>query len=580
VTALISWLGVPRALLSAPTSSRVQYSDARRPVEARPITSPAVGDDASPRDRRIAVLLVILVVVVSLVARVVLLDKFYVTPDADQSIIGLMARHIQHGERPLFYWGQPYTGSGEAYITAALFTVFGQSDLLLHAVPLTASVLFAGLTTILALRLYGLGVAWLTGIFLAIAPSVLVDWGLWAGSGYLESMALGTMAMLLVMPPLKAQPPRRALRIAAAYFLLGLALWVQPLAGYYILAVCAMLVGPFLGAVKAPRRWPLGLLTMVGAGAAFLAGGSPLFVFNAQHDAATLGFLGDRATHLGALTVLSRLIFWAGPVLLGLMPPTTDRVYFLTFIQAHIVLYAIALVVVLTVLFRVASLWRKLASKGRTLITAAPAPEIGLIVLVIVALGGYVLTGWGAEQWAGSQPRYLLPLYSAVPMVVRAMLPATIAPRHIMVGTLLIIALVACDLYVTDTNFQRRDLKPLAEVLQAHGIRAIYGDYWLVFPTTYYSDERVIGVAVRDDLGNLHNNRYSPYLRAAAASQDYAWVVQTGSARAQSVQACLDQVHSRYTTFRWSDQLIIVRPTGRAFPWWNGGRCQTQIIPQ
>ncbi len=301
-----------------------------------------------------------------------------------------------------------------------------------------------------------------------------------------------------------------------------------------------------------------------------------MFLFNAQHDAATLGFLADRATHLGPLTVVSRLTLWAGPVLLGMMPPTTDRAYFLTFLLAHMALYGVALALILLVLFKGASAWRTAAIRVQSLTTAAPAPDIGLIVLVIVALGGYVLTGWGAEQWAGSQPRYLLPLYSATPVILRIVLPARVRRGHVAIATLLVAALVAGNLYVTNTNFPRRNLKPLADLLQARGIRAIYGDYWLVLPVTYYSGEKVVGVAVRDDLGNLHNNRYSPYLRAAAATADYAWVVQVGSAREQSVLACLDQLHSRYTSYRWGDQLIISRPSGQAFPWWNGGRCRTQ----
>jgi hypothetical protein len=533
-------------------------------------------EDVPVAGLRFAPIFIVGFLAVSVAVRLVFLNRYYMTPDADQSIIGLMARHIQHGERPLFYWGQPYTGSGEAYITAALFALFGQSDLLLHTVPLFASVAFAGVTTILALRLYGPGVAWLTGLYLAIPPSILLDWGLWAGSGYLECMALGTLAILLVLPGTAGSRRRRGRRIVAAFFSLGLALWIQPLAGYYILAVCAMLAGPSIGVLKTPRDWLYGMSTAVAAIVAFLAGGSPLFIFNAQNHAATLGFLSDRATHLGVLTVGARLLLWASPVLLGLLPPTTDRTYFLTFVQAHLALYGAALMVICMVIFRCATLWRTFTVKSKTLFSTAPAPDIGLIVLAIVAIGGYLCTGWGAEQWAGSQPRYLLPLYSAVPIFFRLFLSGKAGPLRMTIFTLLVGALVVANVYITTTNFPRANLTPLATALESHGIRAVYGDYWFVFPVTYESDERVIGVAVRDDLGNLHNNRYSPYLRAAAASADYAWVVQQGSTREQSVLMCLAQLHSRYTTFRWRDQIIISRPSGRAFPWWNGGSCRTE----
>ncbi len=245
--------------MSASTDTLVDERRSRGDVATHAAFASKTQPKVAAINRRYALLLIAAVVVVGSIARIILLDRYYITPDADQSIVGLMARHIQHGERPLFYWGQPYTGSGEAYVTAALFAIFGQSDLLLHIVPLAASVAFAGLTTILGLRLYGPGVAWLTGLYLAVPPALLLDWGLWAGSGYLESMALGTAALLLVLPDRVAPHRRRSARIVGAFFLLGFALWVQPLAGYYILAVGAMLVGPFVAAARSPRRWAPGL---------------------------------------------------------------------------------------------------------------------------------------------------------------------------------------------------------------------------------------------------------------------------------------------------------------------------------
>ncbi len=104
-------------------------------------------------------------------------------------------------------------------------------------------------------------------------------------------------------------------------------------------------------------------------------------------------------------------------------------------------------------------------------------------------------------------------------------------------------------------------------------MQAVYGDYWTVVPLTYLSGERIVGVAVDDDLGNLHNNRYSPYLRAAAATPHFAWVVQAGSARQNSVLSCLAQFGVHYTTLAWADQVAYTDKGGRAFPWWNGGRC-------
>ncbi|MGH2344870.1 MAG: hypothetical protein ACRDG4_06560, partial [Chloroflexota bacterium] len=234
------------------------------------------------------ILLLVIMPAVGFAVRWWLLQRAYLIPDADQTIVSLMARHIEAGEHPVFFWGQPYTGSGEAYILAGLFRLFGEHDLLPHLVPLAASLAWAVLTISLAWRLYGQGVAVLCACFLAFPSNLLIDWGTWAGSGYLEMMALGTGAILLTLPLPADQGNRHPLRLPAAFLLLGLALWVQPLAAAYILAVLALLCGRILAALREPARWGSGLGFVIVCAAAFTAGMAPLLIFNLQNDWATL----------------------------------------------------------------------------------------------------------------------------------------------------------------------------------------------------------------------------------------------------------------------------------------------------
>src|SRR3954453_20028827 len=52
--------------------------------------------------------------------------------DGDEAVVGLMARHIAFlGERPVFYYGQPYLGSLEAFTAAPFFVLFGPTTLVL-----------------------------------------------------------------------------------------------------------------------------------------------------------------------------------------------------------------------------------------------------------------------------------------------------------------------------------------------------------------------------------------------------------------------------------------------------------------
>src|SRR5512133_3908031 len=49
--------------------------------------------------------------------------------NSDEAITGLMARHILQGERPVFFYGQAYMGSLDAFLAAGLFSLLGDTVL-------------------------------------------------------------------------------------------------------------------------------------------------------------------------------------------------------------------------------------------------------------------------------------------------------------------------------------------------------------------------------------------------------------------------------------------------------------------
>ena len=60
--------------------------------------------------------LALLLIVLSLAARLPFLMSSASFFDSDEAIEGLMARHVLHGELPIFYWGQGYKGVPEVYL--------------------------------------------------------------------------------------------------------------------------------------------------------------------------------------------------------------------------------------------------------------------------------------------------------------------------------------------------------------------------------------------------------------------------------------------------------------------------------
>src|ERR671935_2929495 len=120
--------------------------------------------------------------------------------DGDEAVVGLMARHIAFlGERPVFFWGQPYLGSLEAFSAAPLFRVFDSSTLALKLVPTAYSLGFLVLSVLLARRLFGDGPALATGAYLALPPAMWAVWSTKARGGYAELLFLGEALLLVTL---------------------------------------------------------------------------------------------------------------------------------------------------------------------------------------------------------------------------------------------------------------------------------------------------------------------------------------------------------------------------------------------
>src|SRR5215831_8693981 len=120
--------------------------------------------------------------------------------DGDEAVVGLMARHIAFlGERPVFYYGQPYLGSLEAFSAAPLFKIFDSSTFVLKLVPTTYSLGFVVLSAVLARRLFGTGPALATAAYLAIPPSMWAVWSTKARGGYAELLFLGEALLLITL---------------------------------------------------------------------------------------------------------------------------------------------------------------------------------------------------------------------------------------------------------------------------------------------------------------------------------------------------------------------------------------------
>jgi hypothetical protein len=468
----------------------------------------------------------------------------YLLPDSDQVMVGLMARHMLRGEWPIFYWGQPYNGTLESAITALVFRLCGAGYAAIHVAPAAFSVLFVAATMSLSRQLYGRREALLCGVFLALGPALLLRFSVWPGYNYLQAMAFGTLALTLA---LSISRGGGWWRLPPAMFLLGLAFWAQPLAMVYAPALALLLAGPALATWRAGGA-RLHLLAVSAAALGALAlGAIPIIYYNLHVRITTLGFLAGRPNnlHLSLGEEARRLAFWAAPVFTALVPPSADPAQFQRFLMDHPLRYDLSLTLLALGLLLLATRWRTVLHWGQSLAGARPAGEAALGVLALTLLGGYLFSTWSSSSWSDTEPRYLLPLFTLTPMLIRALFPPDAGTTRHVIGACVAMMMVIGGLAANATAPCVGDVRPLAGYLERQGITAIYGDYWLVYRLAFVSDERLTPVVIRPVLA-FGLNRYPPYLRVGLRATRIAWGIRAHSGTERAILRCLARHHAPF----------------------------------
>lgn len=207
--------------------------------------------------------------------------------NSDEAIVALMARHILQGERPIFFYGQAYMGSLDAWLVAAGFALFGQN---IWVIRLVQTILYIGtiITTFLVLKdWFGEKAGLIGAALLAIPPVNMTLYTTASLGGYGEALLLGNIILWLgwrIRNYLVKQEIPSAKKQAALLILFGLVaglgIWANALTGIYILPV-----GLFLAVVMIQYRgWKfcaagLGWILLGSA-----VGASPWIVFAVNHD--------------------------------------------------------------------------------------------------------------------------------------------------------------------------------------------------------------------------------------------------------------------------------------------------------
>jgi hypothetical protein len=416
-------------------------------------------------------------------------------PNADEAVVGLMARHVLDGELTTFYWGQAYGGSQEALLTAPVFWIAGSSWLALRAIPIALDVVAVLLVWRVGRRTIGARAAVAAACLFWIWPPFVL-FQLVHQQGFYASNVVYCGLLLLLALRLVERPDRA--RVGLFGLVLGLAFWQTA----QIVPVAAGVIGWIVWkqASSLRRLWVAVPFAILGA--------LPWIIWNARNDWESLSMpdYGDR-TH--SLRVLASPVL---PMMVGLRAPFSAQL-----LVPRALAYLIYIGLIAAFVYG--------AFKARR--------QTSSILYVVAAVFPFVYVISPKTVFSLGTPRFIVVLSP-----VLALLLAQVATTYLKAA--LILALAALVSVVTlhrmDEWFRQsrppatyakglgprqavqavpRDLGPLVHALDRLGLDHVYADYWLAYRLDFDTRERI--VAAESRFGTIPSSqedvRYRPYDR-------------------------------------------------------------------
>ncbi|MGC4861390.1 hypothetical protein [Micromonospora sp. DT41] len=457
--------------------------------------------------------------------------------NSDEATMGLAALHIARGEGfPVWFYGQQYMGTLEAYLAAPIFALVGGPSVLGLRLPTVALyALFLLLAWRLTLRLTGdrwFGL--LVVALLALGSDRIVKNQLIAGGGYPEMNAAGVALALLAVDLAAGRPGRRLARWALWGFLAGLMLWVDPLVLPYVAATGAVLVGFCHRELRGRAGALLGSAAVLGAAPLLLHslvnGRNPLRAVLAASGANSSADWADRLH--GGLVL--------GPPLgMGFCAPGSCATWQLWWALALPVLLAVA----------AATAWRALRRPADPTPRAAAAMRLALVLAAVATLGAYTvssaagLTPVESSRYLSclliSLPALLWPLWTAARRGSRPSAANRGGVGSTLVRPVAVAVLVATLGTAVHATWRATQTAPptraaearhaeLVSTLRQLGVRHVRAGYWTCNRLTFASAEDVV-CAVVDDTLRPGFDRYPAYRREVERAATAAWVAPTGS---------------------------------------------------
>jgi 4-amino-4-deoxy-L-arabinose transferase-like glycosyltransferase len=477
----------------------------------------------------------LLIVLAAVIWKAVWLSASAFPFNSDEAITGLMARHILQGERPVFFYGQVYMGSLDAWLTAGLFTLLGDSVLTIRVLQIILYTCTIITTACLGRKLSGGWGAGLLAAALMAVPAVNVTlYTTVTLGGYGEALLISNGAFLcaleLISTTGKSNPKKDLLVFGLLGWLTGLGFWVL---GLTLVSTVPAVLFAALALWKRrktlPGGWVIPVLILI---VMFIAGSFPWWQASLK-----AGFVNQFRELFGSAVSIEKdnwfirsgkhlvyFVFLGLPAAFGLRPPWEIRWLSLPLLPFILMIWG-------WVFWKAPGMIKK----------ELPDAHAGWSMLVSSAgllAAGFIFTSFGLDP----SGRYFLPL--AVPLALLAAwvilsVPLPAYARFVIPGLLLIFTAIgtvqsALTPPGITTQFDRvswidhRYDGELIQFLEDNGETRGYTNYWVSYPLAFETKEEILfspRLPYHDDLRYTdRDDRIPAYTRAVDQSSRTAYI--------------------------------------------------------
>lgn len=450
------------------------------------------------------ILWIILALAAAAVLKIILLAGNVIPFNSDEAVVALMARHILSGERPVFFYGQAYMGSLDAWLVAAGFWIFGQHVWVIRLIQILLYLLVILTTAILGRKIFG---SWKVGIlaaWLVAVPTVNVTLYTTASlGGYGEALFIGNLLLLIGWQiSLGRDNVKKEFQSFLWFlwgFLAGLGIWAFGITLIYSIPVGIYLIvytWSRLQHITVSRQQFIFKIVLLTAGG-FL-GAAPWWIYALNHGLANLiwelrgGAIAgvEKLSWLGQ--ILQHLInfFLLGvTVILGFRPPWSANWLALPLIPFVLIFWGAVIIFVI----------KNLRSKRREW-----SFQWILLGIALVLIAAFIFTPFGADP----SGRYFVPLIVPTALFAANLIYSLIIRYGNKAFSLLLLILIfnlwgtgqcvfhnppgITTQFYEPTQIDHHFDSALIAFLNTHGEKRGYTNYWVSYPLAFLSQENLI----------------------------------------------------------------------------------------